>query len=174
MSEVQEKTVIEEDTDGDPGIVFVFESDLAIHNCMLLPSVATVAGVWGEQRVALTSPQPGRRKKILDLCNVCLHVLSGATPAVSKQNFLQWLDSTIQGLTKHNTLVYAGGQREWGFYHHMILGEFLDITSILGLAFQQWGNDCTANGLSCGRVYFVGGSGIGKLTFAYQPGWGPF
>ena len=65
-------------------------------------------------------------------------------------NLMTWLDATIQSLTKHNVLVHAAGQRQWGFYHHMTLGEFLEIMSVLSSAFMQWGNDAAAHGYSCG------------------------
>ena len=44
------------DLDEDPGLVF---NEMNIHNCLLLPSVATLAGTWGDQGVLLSSPQPG-------------------------------------------------------------------------------------------------------------------
>ena len=47
-------------------------------------------------------------------------LLVGATPAQSKANLMQWLDATIQSMTKYDTLVYAGGQREWGFFHQIL------------------------------------------------------
>ena len=47
------------DLDEDPGLVFMFSDEMNIHNCLLLPSVATVARTWGDQSVLLSSPQPG-------------------------------------------------------------------------------------------------------------------
>ena len=40
------------------------------------------------------------------ILNVCLHVLPGATAAISKSNFIQWLYTVIQCLTKYDSLVY--------------------------------------------------------------------
>ena len=63
----------------------------------MLPSVATVAGTWGEDRVVLSSPQPSRKKGFYIACillNVCLHVLPGATAAISKLNLCNgWMQS---------------------------------------------------------------------------------
>ena len=47
------------DLEEDSGLVFMFSDEINIHNCILLPSVATVAGTWGDQGVILSSPQPG-------------------------------------------------------------------------------------------------------------------
>ena len=110
----------------------------------MLASVATVAGTWGVDHVVLSSPQPGRKKGFYIACillNVCLHVLPGATAAISKSNFIQWLDTVIQGLTKYDSLVYARPNREWGFYHRILMKEFLSIISVLSAAFQQWGRE---------------------------------
>ena len=98
---------------------------------------------------------------------MCLHVLPGATAAVSKLNSVRWLDSLIRSLTKYNSLVHAGPNREWGLYHHNLLKEFLKITLVLSEAFMQWGQDCTANGHSCGRYYYLGGGGSGSMMFVY-------
>ena len=115
-----------------------------------------VAGAWGECSVHLTNPQPG------------------VTPAASKIYLMTWLNPTIQSLTKYNVLVHAAGQRQWRFYHHMTLGEFLEITSVLSSALMQWENDCVAHGYSCGRLYYVGGSVCGSTQMSYQAGRGPF
>ena len=101
-------------------------------------------------------------------------LLAGATPAQSKANLAQWLDVTIQGMTKYDTLVYAGANREWGFFHHILLDEFIRITSALSEALSNWGQDCQNNGFSCGRLYFVGGKGHGSVTFEHQSAFGPF
>ena len=35
----------------DPGIVFIFSDEASIHICLMLPSVATVAGTYGDQKL---------------------------------------------------------------------------------------------------------------------------
>ena len=45
------------------GIVFVFSNDTNIHNCLMLPSVATVAGMWGDRDTLLSSPCQVCRKE---------------------------------------------------------------------------------------------------------------
>ena len=60
---------------------------------------------------------------------MCVYALPGATPAASKINFMQWLDAVVQGLTKHNTLVTYGGVRQYGFFHQILMNEFVNITS---------------------------------------------
>ena len=77
-----------------------------------------------------------------------------------KANFMNWLDSVIQGLTKHNCLVHYGSIRQPGFYQNILMSEFLEITSVLSQAFAQWGRDCAANGFSCGVCYYVGVMGM--------------
>lgn len=66
-SEVKQKVNVEVEQDEDPGIVFIFENEDMVHNCMQLPSVATVAGEWGEHCTRLANPQAGR-KNFLKLC----------------------------------------------------------------------------------------------------------
>ena len=105
---------------------------------------------------------------------MCLHVLSGATPAASLNNFSEWLDAVIQGMTKHNTLVFRGPTRQIGFYHKIMMNEFLEITSVLSQAFRQWGRGCVAAGHSCGACYYVGGAGVGSSVMSFQAEWGPF
>ena len=65
--------------ENNPGIVFVFNDDTSIHNFLMLPSVATVAGTWGERNTLLSSPQPGMHKgKIYAVCILmCLCVARG-------------------------------------------------------------------------------------------------
>ena len=79
-------------------------------------------------------------------------MFSGATAALSKVNIMNWLDTTIQGLCKNNVLVHAGRNREWGFFHHLSLYEFLETTSVLSSALTQWGHDCAVHDYSLGRV----------------------
>ena len=100
----------------------------------------------------------------MNMC-LCLCVARGAS---SKMNFMNWLESVIQGLTKYNCIVYHGSVRQHGFYHHMLMSDFLTITSVLSQAFAQWGRDCAANGFSCGVWYHVRGAGNGSMMFAYQ------
>ena len=38
----------DEDLEKDPGLVFIFADEANIHNCLMLQSVATVAGTWGD------------------------------------------------------------------------------------------------------------------------------
>ena len=105
--------------------MFIFESSANIHDCLGLASVNGVAGKWGNPPVMLTSPQQGRKDFISHVyCNIIM-LVAGATPAQSKANLAQWLDVTIQGMTKYDTLVYAGANREWGFFHHILLDEFI-------------------------------------------------
>ena len=108
------------------------------------------------------------------LLNVCLRVLPGATLAASKANFVSWLDAVIQGMTKHDTLVYHGTVREPGFYHQILMKEFVVITLVLSQAFGEWGRDCATNALSCGVCYYVAGAEDGSLMITYQAGWGRF
>ena len=86
---------------------------------------------------------------------MCVYALSGATPAASKLNFMQWLDGVVQGLCKNNTLVTYEGLRQYGFFHQIMMNEFVTITSILSQAFKVWGQDCATNGHSCGVCYYV-------------------
>ena len=51
-----------EELESDPGMIFLFDDDADIHNCLLLASVRMVAGAWGDRPVHLVSPQPGKRK----------------------------------------------------------------------------------------------------------------
>ena len=87
--------------------------------------------------------------------------MPGATLAASKINFMRWLDLVIQGLTKYNCFVYHGSIRQYGFFHHILMSEFLSITSVLSQAFAQWGRDCAANGFSCGIVTMLGAQEMG-------------
>ena len=105
---------------------------------------------------------------------MCVYALPGATPAASKMNFMRWPDAVIQGLTKHNTFVTYGGVRQYGFFHQILMSEFVNITSVLSQAFAVCGRDCAANGHSCGVCYYVVGSGDGSTVFSYQAQWGPF
>ena len=109
------------------GIVFVFSNDTNIHNCLILPSVATVAGMWGDRDTLLSSPCQVCRKEgfyvvVCILMNMCL-CLCVARGASSKMNFMNWLESVIQGLTKYNCLVYHGSVRQHGFYHHILMSD---------------------------------------------------
>ena len=77
---------------------------------------------------------------------MCVYALPGVTPAASKINFMRWLDVVVQGLTKHNTLVTYGGVRQYGFFHQILMNEFVNISSVLSQAFAVWGQDCAVNG----------------------------
>ena len=104
---------------------------------------------------------------------MCVYALPGATPAASKLNFMQWLDSVIQGLTKRNTLVTYGGIRQYVFFHQLLLSEFMNITSVLSQAVGTWGRDCAANGFSWGVCFYVGGRNR-QHNVHLSSGWGPF
>ena len=65
---------------------------------------------------------------------MCVYALQGVTPAASKINFIQWLDAVVQGLTKHNNS-HIGGVRQYGFFHQILMSEFVNITSVLSQAF---------------------------------------
>lgn len=64
-------------------------------------------------------------------------MLPGATAALSKLVFMNWMDNVNKVETKNNPLVFSAGQREWGFYHHIMLDEFLKIAEALSSAFRQ-------------------------------------
>ena len=55
-----------EELESDPGMILLFDDDADIHNCLLLASVRTVAGAWGDRPVHLASPQLGKKKRFLD------------------------------------------------------------------------------------------------------------
>ncbi len=65
------------------------------------------------------------------------------------------------------------GNRENGWYHCMKLNEFLRASSVLTGNLGQWGQACSNAGISCGKLYYIGGSGRGTLTMQHQIG-GPF
>ena len=101
-------------------------------------------------------------------------MLSGATAAQSRMAFQVWLDNIFSLMTSTNPMVYyRGGIRENGLYHQMLGHEFDQITSLLSRATSQWGDDCNANNLSCGRLYYIRGRGSGATTVTNQI-WGPF
>ena len=55
-----------EELESDPGMIFLFDDNADIHNCLLLASVRTVAGAQGDHPVHLASPQPDKKKRFLD------------------------------------------------------------------------------------------------------------
>ena len=106
----------------NPGIIIIlYSGDTKIQNCGSLAFCATLTGAWRNKPIHLTSPQPG------------------ATAALSKLAFMNWMDNVINRETRHNPLAYyePGSQSEWGFYYHMLLDEFLEITGALSNAFGK-------------------------------------
>ena len=71
------------------------------------------------------------------------------------------------------SLVYdLDGTRE-GYFHHFKLSEFFNFTSALHSTIGNWGNDCVARNMSCGKCYYLGGSGGGSMSLTHQV-LGPF
>lgn len=52
------------EVEGDPGMIIYFSDVVTIHNCLGLPTVATVVGAWGSHPWHLTSPTQGKKGKI--------------------------------------------------------------------------------------------------------------
>lgn len=77
-------------------------------------------------------------------------------------------------LMKYNNLVYYGPNRQEGFYHQILLHEFITITSTLSQAFGQWGQDCTCKGCTCGVCFYISSGDHGSMKFTHQADWGPF
>ena len=56
-------------------------------------------------------------------------------------------------------------------YHQMRMDEYLEFTVTVYGAMAQWGASCRTAGLSCGKLFAVGGSGrggVGPCSFAHQ------
>ena len=65
------------------------------------------------------------------------------------------------------------GNREHGWYQQMKLSEFLKASGFLTAKMVNWAAALLAAGLSCGKMYYIGGSGAGSMTMEHQIG-GPF
>lgn len=73
-----------------------------------------------------------------------------------------------------NCMVYdRDGNREDGWYQQMKLSEFIKASGFLTANMVNWGAALQAAGISCGKMYYVGGSGGGSMTMEHQKG-GPF
>ena len=92
----------------------------------------------------------------------------GGTAAQSVVSLKQWIEAIICGMSTNNPIVTGPDGREPGLYHHILLGDFQQITSLLSQATRQWSSDCVANNCTCGHVFFVTGSRQGMLTMSYQ------
>lgn len=120
------------------------------------------------------APSKVKKKRLQITCYLCIHALPGATANQSKLNLQQWLDNTIVRMSSHDPLVYTStGMRQWGLYHELLLSEFINITSVLSSALNVWGTNCVGRGWSCGQLYYLVGTGTGRMTISQQM-WGPF
>ena len=93
-----------------------------------------MAGTCREDYVVLSSPQPGRKKGhmyITECVFTCITRGDGGGLEIKLYAMVRFTH------TKYNSLVHAGPNREWGFYHHILLKEFLKITSVLSEAIMQ-------------------------------------
>ena len=94
----------------------------------------------------------------------------GGTAAQSAANFEQWLENIMCGMS---TIVIGPNGKEPRLYHHVLLGDFQQITGPLSQATRQWSSDCIANNCTCGCLFYVTGSWQGMLSISYQV-MGPF
>jgi len=98
---------------------------------------------------------------------------SRRTSAQCKQNLCQWLDRMALKFCGQSLVFDQNGLREEGYFHNLKLNEFFNFISAIQATIGTWGNDCAARNMTCGKCYYLGGSGRGSMSLTQQK-LGPF
>ena len=106
------------------------------------------------------------------LLNVTINV--GINPAASRKNFNVWLDAMMTNICPISLVVDNWGNRQKGWFQRMKLYQFT-ATAFLSATPGPWGVQCASAvpPVSCGKLYYIAGSGAGSLTMKHQVA-GPF
>ena len=98
-----------------------------------------------------------------------MYYVTGGTAAQSAANLKQWFETIVCSMSTNNPIVTGPvGTREPGLFHHLLIGDFQQITGLISQATRQWTSDGVANNCTCGRLYYVAGNRQGMLTMTYQ------
>ena len=93
-------------------------------------------------------------------------MLLGATPAASRTNLTNWLDTFVSGVATDIVFAYDHRrQRMEGHYPGLQDNECRDILSKLS-GLSEWAAECTTTQLSCGTLIVITSGGRGRTTSA--------
>ena len=100
-------------------------------------------------------------------------MLSGSTASQSLANLQKWLDDLILSICPCAIALDSSGHQLKGVYHRMRDSEAdTFVSQILGQS-NEWGDDCRARGISCGKV-LKNTSGTGRGQKVIHMKMGPF
>ena len=88
-------------------------------------------------------------------------MLSGSTASQSLANLQKWLDDLILSVCPGAIALDSSGHQLKGVYHQMRNNEADTFMSQLLAKLNEWGRDCCARGISCGKVLKTS-SGTGR------------
>ena len=156
--------------DSDPGIIIVWASEAEVHACLqLLPTVPPINIGF----VVAPALAAGKGYIFIAYMKLLANLHPGSNAAVSFQNLSTWLDTVMMQICPSSIVNDAAGNREHGWFQQMKLSQFLKAATIFSASMMDWGRACSVAGHSCGKLYYIGGSGLGSMTMAHQVA-GPF
>ena len=91
-------------------------------------------------------------------------MLLGATHAISRQNFVVWLDLVVMSATQSEVRVYDhAGNREYGMFANLREEEFGEVLTLIS-GLDQWAGECITGRITCGTFYMTMLGGRGRVS----------
>lgn len=130
---------MEEVQEPDPGIIVIFGTKTDIH-----------AGLGQQYTSSLTGVPP-----------------QGATPDISKQVFIDWLDGIATSEAADRCIVRDfQGHKQDELYHKMTLSEHFTILQVLS-ALNMWGISYSSQGIQIGKLFMLAPYGGGSMSIIH-------